>query len=214
MAPSPDFYNQLTDLFRQTAHAPEVPPSIPLEQWPDNSPEQHLLESLQVMWRTLEAQGQALREMEEQYRNVFDGISDGLIIYDLETGRVLEVNPAACAMHGYAREEFIGLQPAAYIQPNTQQLIADQIQAIQAGRIFEARAIHMRRDGSTFIVELRGKSTTYQGRACLLSIIRDVSGLFDTEQLLRQQQLRTHEQANLLEISHTLASTLHLHPGL
>ena len=139
MAPSPDFYYLLTDLFQQTARAPEVPPFIPLEQWPANSPEQNLLESLQVMWNTLEARGQVLREMEEQYRNIFDGTSDGLIIYDLETGRVLEVNPAACAMHDYTREEFIGMQPATFIQPNPQQLIAEQVQAIQAGRIFEAR---------------------------------------------------------------------------
>ncbi len=214
MSPAPDFYELLTDLFQQTARAPDAPPTLPLQQWPPNSSEQRLLESLQVVWNALDARNQALREIEAQYRNIFEATSDGLLIYDIETGRVVEANPAACAMHGYTREEFIGLHPTAFIQPNPEHLFTAQIQTVQAGGIFEAQAVHVRRDGSTLIVELRGMAFTYQGRKCLLSILRDVSGLFDAEQLLRQQEARTHEQATLLEISHTLASTLELQPGL
>src|SRR5271157_3675527 len=47
------------------------------------------------------------------YRSIFDAANDGLIITDLETGLVVEANPAACMMHGYSREEFIGLQLTA-----------------------------------------------------------------------------------------------------
>ena len=42
-------------------------------------------------------------EKEWQYRSIFDAASDGLIINDLETGRVVEANPAACKLHGYTR---------------------------------------------------------------------------------------------------------------
>jgi PAS domain S-box-containing protein len=214
MSPSPDFYNLLTDLFQQTARAPEAPPPLPLQQWPADSPEQHLLENLQAAWAALEARSQSLQEMEEQYRNIFNATSDGLIIYDTETGCVVEVNPAACTMHGYTRAEFIGLRPAAFIRPTRKHEFSDFIHSIQTDGIFEAQSIHVRRDGSTFHVELRGLALTYQGRPCLLSIIRNVSGLFDAEQLLRQQVVRAHEQATLLEISYTLASTLELQPGL
>jgi PAS domain-containing protein len=48
-------------------------------------------------------------EKEWQYRSIFDAANDGLIINDLETGLVVEANPAACVMHGYTQEEFIGL---------------------------------------------------------------------------------------------------------
>ena len=50
-----------------------------------------------------------LNEKEWQYRSIFDAAIDGLIVHDLETGLVVEANPAACLMHGYTREEFIGL---------------------------------------------------------------------------------------------------------
>jgi signal transduction histidine kinase len=49
----------------------------------------------------------------------------------------------------------------------------------------------------------------------MLNIIRDVSKrTLIEQQLSRRIETRTHEQATLLEISHTLASTLELQPGL
>jgi phosphoserine phosphatase RsbU/P len=51
------------------------------------------------------------KESEQRYQSIFEIASDGLIIHDLETGLVVEANPAACTMYGYARHEFIGLHP-------------------------------------------------------------------------------------------------------
>ncbi len=155
------------------------------------------------------------KEKEWQYRNIFDTANDGLIIDDLETGRVIEANPAACLMHGYPREEFIGLQLAAFIHPNSQSEFSEYIRTFQSDGVFDARILHVRKDGSTFYGEWRGSAFTYQGRPCLLGIVRDVSKRIQAEQLLHQHvETRTHEQAKLLEISHTLASTLEFQPGL
>ena len=49
---------------------------------------------------------QLLREREEQYRSIFEANADGLLIIDLEDSRLVEVNPAACRMYGYTREDF------------------------------------------------------------------------------------------------------------
>jgi two-component system nitrate/nitrite sensor histidine kinase NarX len=73
----------------------------------------------------------------------------------------------------------------------------------------------MRRDGSTFYAEWRGTVFEYQGRPCLLSIFHNVSDRIQAEQNFhRREEIRTHEQETLLAISHTLASTLELQPGL
>ena len=45
---------------------------------------------------------------EEEYRNIFEAVSDGLVIYDVGQDAVVEANPAACEMHGYTRQEFRG----------------------------------------------------------------------------------------------------------
>jgi PAS domain S-box-containing protein len=150
-----------------------------------------------------------------KYRNIFDSANDGFIIHDLESGRVVEVNPAACRMHGYTHEEFIGLELTGFIHPDSQHVFSEYIHAFQAGGVFDTRTLQLRRDGSTFFAEWRGAAFTYQGKPCLLGIVRDVSQRIEAEQNLQQRvEIRTHEQATLLEISHTLASTLELQPGL
>ncbi len=154
-------------------------------------------------------------EREAQYRSIFNAASDGLIISDLETGCVVEANPAVCLLHGYTREEITGLHQTAFIHPDSQPAFNEYIQALQAGGAFDARLLNVRRDGSTFFAEWRGTAFTYQGRSCLLGIVRDVGERILAEQnLLQRIEIRAHEQDTLLAISHTLASTLELQPGL
>ena len=152
---------------------------------------------------------------EENYRNIFEAASDGMIVCDLETGRVLEANPAASRMHGYTREEFIGLPLITCVHPDSQYVFSESIQVFESDGVFDIQTLDVRRDGSTFYAAWRGTAFTYQARPCLLSIIRDVSKRIQIEQSLHERvKTRTHEQATLLEISYTLASTLELQPGL
>jgi PAS domain S-box-containing protein len=153
--------------------------------------------------------------MLDEYQNIFEAASDGLIIYDWETGRVVEANHAASAMHGYTREEFIGLYFTGFTHPDSHPLFAECEQTVKSGGVFEALALHMRQDGSPFYVEVRGTMCTFQGRTCLLEVGRDVTNRVQAGWLLQQQvEFSTSEQAALLEISQTLASALELQPGL
>ncbi len=154
-------------------------------------------------------------EEERPYRRIFEAISDGLILNDVETGLVVEANPAASALHGYARELFIGLHPSTYIHPDSYLQFAEWVKMVQSGQEIAATAVHTRQDGSSFTVEVRGTGCNYRDRPCLISVVRDVSARVRAERLLRQQvEARTREQSTLLEISQTLASALELKPGL
>ncbi len=157
----------------------------------------------------------AISEADQLYWNIFETASDGLIICDLKTGRVLEANPAACGMHGYARTEFIGLFPAAFIHPSSQKVFSKFLRKSRSGSAIDTCVIHVRRDESTFHAEWRGTAFPWQGQSCLLSVVRDVSQRIQAEQRLHQRiEDRSREQSALLEISHILASTLELQPGL
>jgi len=157
----------------------------------------------------------AISEAEQLYWNIFKITTDGVIINDLKTGRVLEANPAACAMHGYARAEFIGLLPAAFIHPDSQKVFSKFLREFRSGSAFDTRVMHLRRDGSPFHAEWRGAAFTWQGQPCLLGTVRDISQRIQAEQRLHQRiKTRTREQSALLEISHILASTLELQPRL
>jgi PAS domain S-box-containing protein len=150
-----------------------------------------------------------------KYRRIFDTATDGLIINDLETGLVVDANLAACLMHGFTLQEFIGLPLSGFIQPESQDTFAEYVLEFQEDGVFDTRIQHIRKDGTHFYAEWRGTAFMYQGRMCLLGIVRDISKRVQAEQdLKRHIETRSHEQDTLLAISHTLASTLELHPDL
>ncbi len=147
------------------------------------------------------------------YQHIFEVLSDGVIVNDAETGLVLEANPAASDLHCYPNEGFIGLHPTAYIHADDVSQWGTWVLAAQAGEDFAGTIVHLRQDGSPFIVEVCGRGGEYEGRPCLISTIRDVSGRVQAERQLRQQVVNhAREQAILLEISQALASTLELQP--
>jgi len=155
-------------------------------------------------------------DKEQQYRIIFEAASDGMIISDIETGRIVDANPAAITMHGFTREEFIGLHFTSYIHPDSQRLFTQAPNAIQSkGGLLDVPAVHLHKDGTSFYVDARRTAIPFQGRPCVLSIVRDVTERINAERLLHERvELHTREQATLLDISKTLASALELKPGL
>ena len=218
MSPSEDFYALISNLLQQTARNPDALPVIPLERWPIGSPEQSLLEDLRAALAALQTGNQNnsyQAEREQPYKSIFETAGDGLIINDLETGLVVEANPAACTMYGYAHDDFIGLPPSSFIHPDSSQQFKKYIQTVQSQGVCVDHQVHVRRDGSGVYVEMSGALYTYQACSYLLSVVRDVSQRVRSEQLLQQRvDARTREQSTLLEISQTLASALELQPGL
>jgi len=155
------------------------------------------------------------QDKEQQYRIIFEAASDGMIISDIGTGRVVDANPAAIAMHGYTREEFFGLHFTSYIHPDSQRLFTEAASDSQPGGMFDVPAVHLHKDGSSFYVDVRRTTIPFKARPCILSVVRDVSERINAERLLHERvELHTREQATLLEISQTLASALELKPGL
>ena len=153
--------------------------------------------------------------METKYRQIFDEICDGLIITSLETGLIVEANPAACSQHGCTREEFIGQRLADFIHPTSQKEFAAYILRFQGDGVFATRLMHTRQGGNTFYAAWRAKPLVYLNQSCFLGIVRD-----NSKEILsgksQSHRVDTHkqEQDMLLTISHTLASTPELQPGL
>jgi PAS domain S-box-containing protein len=155
-----------------------------------------------------------LREKEAQYRGVFEATYDAMAIYDLD-GFFVEVNPALCRMYGYTHDELIGVYAGILFPPERQPDVADALESLKAGRDFRARPQGLRKDGSLFYAESHGTTFTYRGKPHGLGVIRDTSEQVQAKRLLEQRvEERTRELSSLLEISHTMASTLQLKPLL
>jgi PAS domain S-box-containing protein len=152
-----------------------------------------------------------LNEREQQYRSIFESVSDALFINRLEDGRLIDFNPAAARMHGYTREEFRQLQPVDFIHPDSLHLFQTYIDTVRAGKIFRSHAIDVRKDGSSFHVEVLGTSFKYKDELHSLGVVRDIEEQAQSYQLLEQRvEERTRELQSLLEVSRNVASTLDL----
>ena len=62
-----------------------------------------------------------LLELEKRYRDLFDNISDLIMIHDIE-GCLLNVNPAVSKLSGYTFEELIGRTISDFIVPKFKSL--------------------------------------------------------------------------------------------
>ncbi|MDX9917142.1 MAG: PAS domain S-box protein, partial [Gudongella sp.] len=123
---------------------------------------------------------------EDMYRHLA-GITDQIIMFVNLNGKILEANKAAVNAYGYTYEELCDL--------NITDLRADfknvekQISiASSRGIIFEA--VHRRKDGSYFDVEVSSRSMILNGKKILGSIIKDVTERKEMErEILKQKEL-------------------------
>ena len=157
-----------------------------------------------------------LREKEAEYRRIFEATSDGLIIIDLESGRIVEANPAACEIYGYDYDEFIGSPATITSHPDDLPFIIENvIPMIMAGGDFRAQAVGLHKDGSAFHLDVHDTAFTYQGEPHVLAVVRDITEQVQAQQLLeRRVEERTRELSTLLSVSHNVASTIELKPLL
>jgi PAS domain S-box-containing protein len=156
-----------------------------------------------------------LQEKEAQYRMVFEATTDGIVIVDLETKRVVEVNPAFVNMHGYTPEEFRGMDPSQFVHPDYHAMLDNYLETVRNGKRFRGRAMNIRKDGTPFYIEVYGTPFVYQGKIHGLSVNRDITDMVEAYQLLEQRvEERTRELSTLLEINRTVGSTLELKPLL
>lgn len=156
-----------------------------------------------------------VKQREREYHDIFESTSDGLMLNDLKTGRVVEANPAASAMHGYTHKEFLGLHPTTFIIPDYHGAFERYMEAAREGRPFRTHAIDVRKDGSLLHVEIHGSTIAYSGRTYMLGVVRDISErVAYYRELERRVEQRTQELTTLLDISQSVVSKLELQPLL
>ena len=162
---------------------------------------------------------------EERYRRIFEATSDGLIITDMATGAIVEVNPAFCTMHATTRDAMVGAHPRDFIgwrtgraessQPangyaeTLPELFDTYLDAVRRDHQFRARARDVTSDGRVFDVEVRGSELPFDGRPYVLGVIRDISEEAAAYRLLEERVAdRTRELSGLLAVAGRLAAVV------
>ncbi len=104
---------------------------------------------------------ETLRHSEERFRVLFDQAGGYCMILDPQTADgipvIVDANQAACEMHGYSREEFIGRPVAEIDDADGKRMVKERTREILTGKPFYVENVHVRKDGTTFHVAVNAK---------------------------------------------------------
>ncbi len=129
----------------------------------------------------------ALQAQEQQYRAIFDGSVDSMVLWSREL-RTVDVNQAFERMTGMTREQVIGKHWSERPDAQDMQRLIGYIEAALRGRETQAVEPVTRADGSTFHIELRYLSVRLGDTPYVLGVGRDVSERIESERALRSSE--------------------------
>lgn len=142
-------------------------------------------------------------------------MSDGLILSEAASGRIINANPAAAALYESTPDNLIGRRLVRFMRPDGYRQLTEAAEAAPVGTPFTVTIEQSGRDGTPFTLEINSSRCTYHNQPCTLSVLRDVSERIEGARALqRLVEMRTREQATLLTISERLAADLELKPEL
>jgi diguanylate cyclase (GGDEF)-like protein/PAS domain S-box-containing protein len=126
-----------------------------------------------IAWRDISRRKnseQALRDSEQRFRALHEASSAGIVLHN--QGIILECNQSLAEMNGYDMEQLIGMNCLELLAPAWRGLALQYI-AEGYDKIYEVEGL--RRDGSLYALEIRGKNISYQGRSVQVAEFRDIS---------------------------------------
>jgi len=142
----------------------------------------HLEDLVQERTTALESINQSLRESEQHVRTMFDSVKAGIILVDVETRAVMDINPVALTMFGGERDAVIGRLCSESVCHAREGgcPVLDQHQTMD-----NREDVLVRRDGSTMPVLKTCVPIQYGGKSYLLESFVDL-----TEQKQMEDDLR------------------------
>ncbi|NUQ62332.1 MAG: PAS domain S-box protein [Pirellulales bacterium] len=139
----------------------------------------------------LQQQVEELPQTYEELRAIYDGMFDGLMIWDRETWRIVRGNPSLCGMLGYSKSELLSLRIMDLHPKDEIPKILDIILARAEGRFQGvANVTLLRKDGSLSYVEVVSQPIACERRPCVATFFRDINKRRRAETALRESETR------------------------
>ena len=131
------------------------------------------------------------RHAEENYRTIFNSVSEALFVHDSSDGTILDVNQAASEIFDYSREEMRRLSIGDFSEgnpPYSQKEAAQKVRkAMQEGpQSFEW--LSRRKNGELFWAEVNLKLAAIGGQPRVLAVARDITERKQAEEELQNEK--------------------------
>ncbi len=130
----------------------------------------------------------AFQEQSKRFHNFFEMASDALFICDSDC-RIMDINKHASESLGYSRKELLQLTVSDFVVSHSREQILGILAGIEKEKHIIMEAMHKRKDGSVFPVEVNLGIFQEHEPKLILAIVRDIS-----ERKLADEQLRESEE--------------------
>ena len=139
------------------------------------------LEALEAEHKRVE---DALRESEERFHKIFDHSNDAIFIVDPTRDVILDVNPRACRMLGYSREELLSL-PLSAIHPDEMPQLKVFAQSVfEHGKGWTDELTCLTKSNEVLPSEISASIIDLGGKTCMIALVRDVTERKQAEEAL------------------------------
>jgi two-component system, cell cycle sensor histidine kinase and response regulator CckA len=130
---------------------------------------------------------EALKESKARFENLSEASFETVIF--IENGIIIDVNQRFYDMFGYSDNEIIGRDVLETIAPAVHALSREMI-AAQSGETYETTGL--KKDGTTFPIEIRPRELHLRGRNIRISVIRDLTEQkYMEEEVLKSKNLQS-----------------------
>jgi diguanylate cyclase (GGDEF)-like protein/PAS domain S-box-containing protein len=119
-----------------------------------------------------------LQASEQRFRTIFSSVSDGILLRDVETAKVVEVNQSACEMFGYSRDELLGStvdKLSSGVAPYTAAAAVQRFAKVRTGATETFEWSSRTKGGRIFNTDVTLQEVTFGDHDYLLSTIRDIT---------------------------------------
>ena len=146
----------------------------------------------------------ALRQSESRVRAIFEGARDGILVADVASHRLVDANPAICALLGYPRDELLAMKVEDLHSPEHLPQALEMIAKQGRGELDLPQELVVRcKNGNELVVEVGVAPLVLDGRLTLAGFFRDVTERRAVEAELAQH--RHHLEAMVTERTAQLA---------
>ncbi|MEP2023028.1 MAG: PAS domain S-box protein [Reichenbachiella sp.] len=128
---------------------------------------------------------------ETKFKNVFEGVSEGILVAGYYEGSFLYANPAIQKMTGYTQDEMIKLHPTLVHHLDDHQSVIEAVKSSKREKTSKTLELEfIRKDQSTFLGLVSYSFMQWENQDCIVAFIRDISELKKAEKEILDNQTR------------------------
>jgi PAS domain S-box-containing protein len=133
---------------------------------------------------------EALKEMEVQYRNLFENANEAIFV--AQDGWLVFLNPMSTMMIGYSGKELMAKPFTEFIHPDDREMVINRhsrrMKGVEIPFPYSFQIIH--KDGNSKWVEVNAVLINWKGKPATLNFLSDITDRKRAEEVLRKRDIQ------------------------